>query len=727
MVATATRQEQSNQINAARRARERDLEIPDVADPARRARLEADDAEWMAFYLGDVFFNPFTPDQLATIHDVGQVLEYGTLGCKAAERGDGKSSIVKYLMLKYALQHRLWFPLVIAATGPKAQKTTASIRRRLASKSPTPQELEELAKRKANRGDRLGVVKGKPITPNFLAADYPLECHVARYVNPWPSRARNVTANGQRPIHVEWGSADGYFILPTFADEIPLGPIWMSIGWTSDELQGCNIYDRRPDAIMLDDLDSRDSLAAADGKIAGKIEECIETTIAGLGGQAGGLGQYFLCTVASEISAAAKYSDPKQKPAWNGKRVPAIKRWPVGEAETLWGRYVHLWKKGKEEGDQFCREAHRLYLDNRAVMDDADVSNPYRYDKTVCPDGSQMEVSSLQRCYNFIAKHGRAAFDTEYQQDPPKIDSLFETSLTAYRVTACEGEYSRGVVDEGTEIVVRGVDVRKIELHHACLSSSPVRLHRIPDYGVESHGTTETTVENAEFQILDGLNATADKWAHEPLTDEHGTQYSVALTLIDKGWLGSWTEDGQKKTWATQPVETFCVARGLRQWLPAKGQPAYRSPAPAKNVIIGNHWHINCGPGAERKCHEVIWDAEHWHSLVEDLFTTDDADQRFELFHAPERSRDEYANHRRFSEHIRSGAEDLADMRKRASRTKKPKFRHDHWWDSVAMALVAKSVEEQFRLMESRRKPTKPVNSTNPYARGGHSFVATQR
>ncbi|GAF95324.1 unnamed protein product, partial [marine sediment metagenome] len=218
---------------AAKRSTDRDLDIPDIADADRRRQLEDNDAEWMAFYLSDVFFHPFTSDQLEIIADVGEVMTYGSLGCKAAERGGGKSSIVKYLMTKYALEHRIWFPLVIAATGPKAQKTTASVRRRLASKSPTPKELEELAGRKANNGDRPKTSKAKPITPNFLAADYPLECHVARHVNPWPSRARNVTANGLRPIHVEWGSADGYFILPTFADEIPLGPIWMSIGWTS--------------------------------------------------------------------------------------------------------------------------------------------------------------------------------------------------------------------------------------------------------------------------------------------------------------------------------------------------------------------------------------------------------------------------------------------------------------------------------------------------------------
>ena len=70
------------------------------------------------------------------------------------------------------------------------------------------------------------------------------------------------------------------------------------------------------------------------------------------------------------------------------------------------------------------------------------------------------------------------------------------------------------------------------------------------------------------------------------------------------------------KTWINQPVELFCTKMGLRNWLPAKGAPNYRSPKPGRGVIIGDNWHINRGAGAERRCDEVIWNAAHWHALV---------------------------------------------------------------------------------------------------------------
>lgn len=173
------------------------------------------------------------------------------------------------------------------------------------------------------------------------------------------------------------------------------------------------------------------------------------------------------------------------------------------------------------------------------------------------------------------------------------------------------------------------------------------------------------------------------------------------MVLIDKGWVGSWREDGQKKTWASQPVELFCMSKGLRRYLPAKGQPNYRSPAPGDNVIVGDNWHMNRGVGAERSCTEVIWNAEHYHALTEELFSTTDELQKFQLFVATDGV---HKGHERLSQHIREGSDDLLELRRRGTATRKTKFRRDHWWDAIAMALVAKSIEQWFRANLARKK-----------------------
>ena len=59
-------------------AAERDIKLRAVRQPRRRAACEHDDARWLRTYLPNVFYNKFTPDQLAVIRDVGQSLKFGT-------------------------------------------------------------------------------------------------------------------------------------------------------------------------------------------------------------------------------------------------------------------------------------------------------------------------------------------------------------------------------------------------------------------------------------------------------------------------------------------------------------------------------------------------------------------------------------------------------------------------------------------------------------------------
>jgi hypothetical protein len=251
-------------------------------------------------------------------------------------------------------------------------------------------------------------------------------------------------------------------------------------------------------------------------------------------------------------------------------------------------------------------------------------------------------------------------------------------------------------------MIVRGVDVRKIELHFAAMATDDEKRHRVIDYNVVSHGTSETTVEQAEDLIYQGLCKLADEWGDAGYQDTNGGRHSCDLTLIDKGWAGNWREDGEVKTWASQPVERFCVEYGIRRWLPAKGQPNYRAPAPDRDVIIGDNWHINKGKGRERICSEVIWNADHWHALVEGLFLlADDEEHAFELFQSEPGV---WINHKRLAEHIREGAEELALSKRKATKSRKPKYRRDHWWDSFAMMLVARSVEDRLRELEAKKR-----------------------
>lgn len=537
---TTAEQQRDTAAKAQKRAEARDLSIPNVKSWKRRNAAEANDCLWLKTYCPDVFYNPFTPHQEKIIADCGEALRYGTQKFKAAPRGDGKSSIVKYLALKYALTRKVRFPLIISATGAKSKKTLNSLKRRLASGAIHNRQTNEF---KVN---------------SVIGSDYPLECCVAAYVDPWPSRARNVTAKGGRTIHVEWGGDS--FIVPTWEADEPLGPILLALGITSDELQGCNVYDQRPDFVMLDDLDSRDSLAAEDGVIAGKIEEAIDKTIAGLGGQSRRLGVFGLGTITSRDSAAYKYSDPKQKPAYSGERIAAIIEWPT--RKDLWQTYIELrqWGQGTldDKGnpvDVFGRKAHQHYADNRDEMDaGAVLSNPHNYQRDLLPDGTPTHLSALQRCYDYIADKGMASFLTEHQNDPPEDEGLTESGINVRAVQTQTSGWEQGVIPDGCTVLAHGVDVGKWWLHWVVRAFTPDGTGYTIDYGRQN-------VYDTKYGSEEGLDRAIKREVLRRVADFRDAPYSKeireSLTLIDSGYR-------------TEAVYAACAEAGLGV-MPIKG------------------------------------------------------------------------------------------------------------------------------------------------------------
>lgn len=573
---------------AAARASKRDLMVLEVRDAKRRAACEADDCEWLRVYCPKVFYNPFTHHQKRIIEDCGESLRYGTKKCKAAPRGDGKSSIVKYLALKYCLARDVRFPLIGAATKEKAKKLLASLQRRLSMRAQTT-----------------------------LSDDYPLETTIARYVAPWPSRGRNVTANGQRPIHVEWDST--HVILPTWEDEEPLGPILLALGITSDELQGCNILDVRPDFVLLDDLDSRDSLASEDGLMAGKIEELVDKTVPGLGGQNRSLGVFMLCTVTSRESAAYKYSDPTQKPSWSGERIAAILKWP--DRRDLWDIYIEYrqWGKqtlgdNKQPVDVFGRKAHQHYLDNREAMDSgADLSNPENYERDILPDGSQKQVSGLQRCYDYIADENMDSFLTEHQNDPPAVEGFTQLKLTSYHIQHnCLSGLDRRIVPDGTVAITGGADVRKLGLDYVYVASNDQGATCVVDYDFFEFQTEGRKAADCELLILEGLFSWHAEMQGFPFVTATGDELFPDLTLIDAGW--------KEESWNAQPVQMFCAQVGLGEFMSSKGMSPYYQPKPSRHIVLGDNWHWD-----ESQCLAFL-NADHWKLKVHEGFLADNGE-----------------------------------------------------------------------------------------------------
>ncbi len=651
-----------------KRANDRDLIIPAVANPERRAALRDDDIGWLQTYLPRVFYHPFTAARVALIEEIGNCLRYGTRKCVAAPRGDGKSTITKYLSLKYALEGIVEYVLILAATSSKADKMLADIKRQM--RNPLNKELR---------------------------ADYPLQTIVARYVGSAPSKANNCTANGGRPVSVKWNQ--DLLVLPSWEDE-GLGGIVQSLGVTSDAVQGANYNDIRPSFVILDDLDSRDSLAAVDGKMAEKIETIIDHTVAGLGGPGRRLGQTMLCTIPSRNSVAYRYSDPVEKPAWSGVRIPRILKWPTHSAD--WEEYIHLRQHGKQTLDQrgkpidpTGREAFRFYQANRERMDlGAELSNEHDFETDEMPDGTPKHLSALQKCYDYIADNGMDSFLTEHQNDPPAdaVDAarlgLTEYHIQQQRMSGLE----RRVVPNDAILVTRGMDVRKTELHSATIAWTLQGAGFIIDYATWRLGTEDMAAADCEVEILEGLRKWKAWSEDNPYCKEGGEIVDVGLTLIDMGW--------KDEHWNSQPVQVFCHEAG-RAFLPSKGTPSYRRPQQTDRKVIGEHWHIDFPDPF------VAMNSDHWKLKVHEGFMIEAGlPGSLVLFNHPVVDGRVQRNfHVVYSKHI------LAEVWEPRA---KPGFKHpetkwwhsgrpNHYFDATYAALVARSV-----------KGLNPVRSTTP-------------
>lgn len=663
--------------------------IPEVSKRDRRTRqqLEADSEAWIWKMCGpksglrEPLTRRFTSQQAEMIGAFSQTLANGGDELILASRGEGKTSYLRCMVWKTIAQGLVDFVAFISATGKDAENSAEAIKDMMMRSEPFLRYYPEIA------------------VPCIAVGSTPqLAKHMRATGSRFDEPEKTFT---QYPISFSWTSD---VINMPFVPGSPSAGAMLRFRGADSPIRGLNEFGKRPKIVAIDDVDTPDTTGNPD--IAKKIIDRVNFDIGGLGTQTEPLARIMLATLPKSGVGVAHHFASVGHP-FVVKRFRYMLEQPI--RIDLWMEYVRLRQKGKIDGDKYGRTAHRFYLANHADMDaGAKVSNPFRFKAQRLPDGSQLQVSAVQNYYDEWADKGEMFCRCELDNETVLNEELIESKLEVGHVINSEGEQPRGFTDESTTMIVRGVDVRKTELHFSTMATDGSRRHRVIDYDVKSHGTTETTVEQAEQLILQGLNRLADEWATEGHEDQSGQLHFADLTLIDKGWFGNWTEDGEKKTWVSQPVEKFCMGRGLRKFLPAKGAPNYRSPAPANNVIIGDNWHINRGEGAERLCSEVIWNAEHWHALVEGLFMLPAADpQGFELF---ESEPGVWVNHSRLSQHIREGAEDLADLRKRSSKSRKAKYRRDHWWDSFAMMLVAKSVEQWFREnLVSRKKRPLPI------------------
>lgn len=635
------RREYEGEYRREQRAKANSVTIPKCEDRRRRTRLEKDDCRWLSWYLPDVFSQAWTPTRTELVADIRRAAVEGGLIAAAGTRGAGKTMIAAGVGLKLVLTGRVKVLLLIAATGPFADRLLANIK----------YWVETSAR---------------------LAADYPEVVAPIRALEGIAQRCNSQTVAGER-TRMLW--AGPYVILPTVPKSPASGSVIASLG-LDGAIRGFNVRGRRPDLVLVDDPDTRESARSVDQ--TAKRAEIVENDIAGLGTRENPAAIVMLCNVPTRICLGAQFTDPKIKPAWRGRRYPLVMRWP--DRADLWEEYVRRRQEELAGGTNPPRETDRWYLAHRQAMDaGAQLADPDRWNRTLAEDNEPLEVSAIQSVYNLVADRGWQFVSCELQCDPTDEDAADQLSVDVVRSRG--NDLPRGQLPQDCARVTIGVDCGKFALHWVAVAWSEACRASVIDYGIHDvAGTSAEDSQGIEFALCQSVQSLIRERCLNV------AERQVDHVLVDSGYYPAAIYAAVKACGGGRVGA--CKGAGDVQG------PAERMPVKSgREARVGDHWALRY-QSADRIWLTLI-DSDYWKQWIRDRITTAPGYPGSMTLFSPDRQR--YGDHRAFAEHL--AAEQWDPVKHRWIATKR-----NHWGDALYYAAVAASITG-IRLLTQRALP----------------------
>lgn len=666
------------------RAAERDLTIPLPVEPNRRRDTITDGELFLTTYFPDVFFESFTADRRDMHESIIRAARYGGDQAIAGSRGEGKTKLAIYTALYLVITGLSRFPIVI---GKNQRKSEAELR----------------------------TVREKIQQSELLLKDFPELCEPFKAVGGWSSRARMQTVKGK---YTNLKIAADHIIFPTISrDQLPddwpddlesvsRGQILASIG-IDGGIRGTNYRDVRPDIAIIDDIEDRQA-AESDALIA-KNEEIIEQDIGGLASSAERVARVFLCTIQNRKCVAYKFTDPKQKPSWKGKRYRKMIRRP--DRMDLVQEYMRL-RIEREETDPDARVAFRYWQDNQAEIErDCIVSNPSSYSKKQHEDGQPLELSAIQAYFNKVADLGEKAVATEIDNDPPEEVGPQGSGLTWHTVASRLSGLDRGQIPANASCITAAIDLGKYLCHWVVIAWWKGAGGCIMDYGRAEVTGTDRVMDNesSEPMIYRALLAWRDELLAKQYVDAAGSPRNVDAVFIDSG---TFTDAAYQFVRDVHGSPFYC----------SKGIGNYRDKKEETDKIKpGNHLHASYQEAQGLWLYEM--NTDYWKQFVHERFLTPTFDEQnflrrgaLSLFTQPNDRK-----HTSFAQHI--VAEELVSEFKEGKGVKtwwNKVNENNHWLDATYMAAAAASARGVYLLSPTAEHPNGPTvspRSTNEQAK----------
>ena len=637
---------------------EKALFIPKPKDPLRRQQLEVNTREWLRFYFQQLFPDPFCEHHLLMIDAIDNATIYAGDQALAAPRGEGKTTIAECTVIKNVMKGVITFAVLFAATGGDARNSLASIKEYITDS-------------------------------DLLAADYPEVCLPVRQVGDSPQKAHSCLVYGDdfplASAHFQWSGEE--ITMPRVPGSSCTGAIIATRGLDS-AVRGLKKGNLRPQLAVIDDPDTEET--ANSEEQAKKLAKRIERAIAGLSGQGKRMSRVMLTTIQNHRCVSAAFTDPKKKPSWKGKRLAFLTTSP--DRQDLWEEYMALRQSSQQEGDEFARRAHHWFLAQQEIMEaGGSVANPRSFDGRQLADGTPLQVSAIQRYYDFVADNGLEAALSELQNAPPEETQIRESSITAARVQCQVSGYPKRVIPPGCMKLTQGIDVNKTYCHWVVRAWRPEPTGYATgftiDYGiVEVHGTVRGSDEGLDEALAKALHTRRDDIERDPYAFENGEILDPQLTLVDSKWR-------------KDAVFRFCDEAGIG-WYPAIGYgrssgtiaPNFRESTSTSKVMSWQAYsatrpdggwlvHINAD-------HYKAWEHDRWMSNPQRPGALLLFGEPGRGTHRSEQSQDQ-RDHLSYAHHICAEIEVEEPVRGVMKRYWKEKSRNNHWLDASYRASAA--------------------------------------
>ena len=564
---------------AARRAAGSDIASADIpmprsckrrSDARKSLRCHALTYHPDCFPGGELF-----PDQEEQIADIQHAIKLGEDKALAAMRGGGKTTILR-IAAEWAILHgHSRYCVLVGATSDDAKNNLEWIK----------EQLEFNDK---------------------LLEDFPEVCIPIRALEGSSRRCLGQTVDGQR-TRIQWSLKK--IRLPILPDKVQkrrnhshCKGAFFEVRSIEGSLRGINTSGLRPDLVLLDDVETRES--AQSDVATKKIITKIETDIKGQASQQVALTRLYVGTIMHDETVTARLTDPQRSPSWNGKRYCYMQQFPKDEKK--WEEYVKL----RQDGADGPKRARLYYKQNREAMDQggqvawSDGFDPQEYE------------SAIEKYFACLAdgELGLEYCACELQNDPSLLDDNSELKITREVLQKRLNNLGRGRIPVEADWVIVFADI-----HHAVRDGylwwCAIAVARnyttwLVDYNrfPENKTVGECYVgDSAEAKVRSALDDLEDMLMGKQWERDDG------IVMDFEGCADSGAGQHQSAVFA------FCRESQTRRWTPTKGENV---KARDYNLVQkqdknrGDHWRLHAEQAGKWKVRVTHFDSNYWKTFL---------------------------------------------------------------------------------------------------------------